>query len=130
MPPKERRAALWMDDAATRDANADAPPVPLVAINHCALGVSDLDNMAKCAAPSLLVLLLSCRATSAAVAAYGHDSQTELQQTKGSRLHPIWAHAGGIWLLHSALKTSAACGKAVRRYPAHRAFCARAEGSW
>ena len=53
-----RRAALWMDDAATRDANADAPPVPLVAINHCALGVSDLDNMAKYAAHPYLVLPL------------------------------------------------------------------------
>ena len=58
VPPKERRAALWMDDAAMRDADADAPPVPLVAINHCALGVSDLDNMAKYAASSYLVLLL------------------------------------------------------------------------
>ena len=59
MPPNEtRRAALWMDDAATREANADAPPVPLVAINHCALGVSDLDNMAKCADTTCPVLFL------------------------------------------------------------------------
>ena len=51
MPPREaRRAALWMDDAATREADADAPPVALFAMNHCALGVSDLDNMAKYAA--------------------------------------------------------------------------------
>lgn len=40
-----------MDDAATREADADAPPVPLVAMNHCALGVSDLNNMARCAHP-------------------------------------------------------------------------------
>lgn len=51
-PPKELvPAALWMDDAATREADADAPPVPLVAMNHCALGVTDLNNMAKCAHP-------------------------------------------------------------------------------
>ncbi|KAK9840660.1 hypothetical protein WJX81_007833 [Elliptochloris bilobata] len=48
LPPKEMRpAALWMDDVAAREADADAPPVPLVALNHCALGVSDLDNMAN-----------------------------------------------------------------------------------
>ncbi len=48
VPPKDKAAgALWTDDAAVREADADAPPVPLVALNHCALGVSDLDNMAR-----------------------------------------------------------------------------------
>lgn len=82
VPPKEaRRAALWMDDAATRDANADAPPVPLVAINHCALGVSDLDNMAKYAAPSHLVLLLVIHAVLLLlVLLVMHDSQRNISR--------------------------------------------------
>jgi hypothetical protein len=48
VPPKDKAVgALWTDEAAVREADADAPPVPLVALNHAALGVADLDNMTR-----------------------------------------------------------------------------------